>query len=96
MLSLESLDPKYMMRLVGEILSWVRRRLDVCVVFFGHSGLLLCPSHEALKRARLEGFPATMLPGVSSEDMLLAELEFDPRESGCRSYHATALLIVLR
>jgi Tetrapyrrole (Corrin/Porphyrin) Methylases len=79
--------------MVEEILSWVRRGLDVCVVFYGHPGLLVYPSHEALKRARHEGFPARMLPGVSSEDMLIAELEFDPGESGCQSYDATTFLL---
>jgi hypothetical protein len=79
--------------IVEEILAWVRRGLDVCVVFYGHPGLLVYPAHAALKRARQEGFPARMLPAVSSEDLLIAELEVDPGESGCQSYDATSFLL---
>jgi hypothetical protein len=79
--------------MVEEILTWVRKGLNVCVVFYGHPGLLAYPSHAALKRARQEGFPAKMLPAVSSADMLIAELELDPGECGCQIYDATTFLL---
>ena len=79
--------------MVEEILTWVRKGLDVCAVFYGHPGLLVYPSHAALKRARQEGFPAKMLPAVSSADMLIAELEVDPGECGWQTYDATTFLL---
>jgi uncharacterized protein YabN with tetrapyrrole methylase and pyrophosphatase domain len=79
--------------IVEEILSSVRRRLDVCVAFYGHPGVFVEPGHEAIARARSEGFRARMLPGVSAEDCLVADLGIDPGESGCQSYEATAFLV---
>ena len=54
----------------------VRER--VCVALYGHPGVYVYPSHEAIRRARAEGHPARMLPGVSAEDCLYADLELDP------------------
>jgi hypothetical protein len=34
-----------------------------------------------------------MLPGISSEDMLFAEVGFDPAERGCQSHEATDFLL---
>jgi len=79
--------------IVEEILSWVRKDLDVCAVFYGHPGVLADPAHRALKKARQEGFSAKMLAGVSCEDVLFAELEVDPGTSGCQSYEATTFLL---
>jgi precorrin-6B methylase 1 len=82
--------------IVEEIMSWVRRRLDVCVVFYGHPGVFVAPSHEAIRRARREGFPARMLPGVSAEDCLFADLGVDPGTWGCQSFEATIFLLYRR
>jgi hypothetical protein len=82
--------------MVEEILSWVRRRLDVCVVFYGHPGVFVAPSHEAIRRARAEGFPARMLPAVSAEDCLFADLGVDPGGRGWQSFEATNFLLYRR
>jgi len=79
--------------MVEEILRWVRKGLDVCVAFYGHPGVFVTPSHEALRRARKEGFQATMLPAVSAEDCLFADLGIDPGERGSQSYEATSFLL---
>jgi Tetrapyrrole (Corrin/Porphyrin) Methylases len=79
-----------------EILRWVRSGLHVCVVLYGHPGVLVAPSHEAIRRARAEGFHARMLPGVSSEDCLFADLGVDPGAWGCQSYEATNFLLYRR
>lgn len=79
--------------MVERILAPVREGLRVCAVFYGHPGVFVAPSHEAVRRARAEGFAATMLPGVSAEDCLFAELEIDPARQGCRSYEATDFLL---
>jgi uncharacterized protein YabN with tetrapyrrole methylase and pyrophosphatase domain len=79
--------------MIVEILDHVRRGLDVCAAFYGHPGVYVTPSHEAVRRAREEGFPARMLPGISAEDCLFADLGIDPARSGCQSYEATDFLI---
>lgn len=82
--------------MIEEILSWVRRGLTVCVVFYGHPGVFVAPSHEAIRRARAEGFLARMFPGVSAEDCLFADLGVDPGIWGCQSFEATNLLLFRR
>lgn len=79
--------------MVEEIMSWVERGLDVCVAFYGHPGVLVDPSHHALRRARDAGFEARMLPGVSAEDCLIADVGFDPGECGLHSYEASEFLL---
>lgn len=79
--------------MVVEILAHVRRGVDVCAAFYGHPGVFVAPSHEAVRRAREEGFPARMLPGISAEDCLFADLGIDPARFGCQSYEATDFLI---
>jgi uncharacterized protein YabN with tetrapyrrole methylase and pyrophosphatase domain len=78
--------------LVDEILAWVRKGLEVCVVFYGHPGVFAEPAHESIRRAREEGFPTGMLPGVSAEDCLFADLGVDPGY-GCQSYEATDFVL---
>jgi uncharacterized protein YabN with tetrapyrrole methylase and pyrophosphatase domain len=74
------------------ILAEVRSGNDVCAAFYGHPGVFVASSHEAVRRARSEGFPARMLPGISAEDCLLADLGVDPARFGCQSYEATDFL----
>jgi uncharacterized protein YabN with tetrapyrrole methylase and pyrophosphatase domain len=74
------------------ILTPVRRGLDVCAAFYGHPGVFVHPSHEAIRRARALGYPARMLPGISSEDCLFADLELDPAARGWQSFEATDFL----
>lgn len=80
-------------RITEEIIAEVRRGQAVCAAFYGHPGIFVYPSHEAVRRARAEGHPARMLPAVSAEDCLFADLEVDPGEAGCQSYEATDFLI---
>lgn len=79
--------------MVDELLKHVRRGLDVCAVFYGHPGVFVHPSHEAVRRARAEGCFAKMLPGVSAEDCLFADLGVDPGAIGCQSYEARDFLL---
>ena len=64
----------------------------VCVAFYGHPGVFVTPSHEAIRRVRELGLDAQMLPGVSAEDCLIADLGIDPSRFGCQSYEATQFL----
>lgn len=78
--------------MVERILAPVRDGLTVCVAFYGHPGVFGMPGHAAVRQARAEGFEAQMLPGVSAEDCLFADLGIDPGTSGCQSYEATDFL----
>ena len=78
--------------MVERVLECVRGNERVCAVFYGHPGVFVYPSHEAIQRARAEGYSAVMLPGVSAEDCLFADVGIDPATTGCLSYEATDFL----
>lgn len=77
----------------GRIVSFVRKGLDVVVVMYGHPGVFVNPTYAAMDEARAEGHEVEMLPGVSAEDCLIADLEVDPAREGMQSYEATAFLV---
>jgi hypothetical protein len=79
--------------IVVEVVSRVRGGLDVCFALYGHPGVFAWPGHEAIRRLRAEGFQARMLPGISTEDSLVADLGIDPSSTGCQSYEATDFLV---
>ncbi|EDN70742.1 Uroporphyrin-III C/tetrapyrrole (Corrin/Porphyrin) methyltransferase [Beggiatoa sp. PS] len=79
--------------MVERMLASVRQGLGVCAAFYGHPGIFAYPGHKAIKIARREGYTARMLPGVSAEDYLFAELGIDPSLYGCQSFEATDFLI---
>ncbi len=79
--------------IVERILAEVRRGGRVCAVFYGHPGVLTDSAHSAIRQARGEGFEAQMLPGISAEDCLFADLGLDPGLDGCQSFEATDFLI---
>ncbi|KAK4626099.1 hypothetical protein CLAFUW4_04092 [Fulvia fulva] len=75
------------------ILASVRKGNMTVAVFYGHPGVFVTPSHRAIYIARQEGYKAKMLPGVSAEDCLYADLDIDPASSGCSMYEASFLLL---
>lgn len=80
--------------MVEAILTPVRRGLTVCAAFYGHPGVFVYPSHEAIVQAREEGHVAKMLPGVSAEDMMITDLGFDPALPGLQTYEATGFMLL--
>ncbi|MEZ4402345.1 MAG: SAM-dependent methyltransferase [Kofleriaceae bacterium] len=78
------------------LLAGVRAGRTVCAAFYGHPGVFVYPSHDAIRRARAEGLRAIMEPGVSAEDCLFADLGLDPAVVGCAQYEATDLLVYHR
>uniref|UniRef100_A0A0W0FD80 Tetrapyrrole methylase domain-containing protein n=1 Tax=Moniliophthora roreri TaxID=221103 RepID=A0A0W0FD80_MONRR len=70
----------------------VRKGYNVLGVFYGHPGVFVNSSHRAIALAREEGFKAKMLAGVSAEDCLFADLEFDPAILGCMTCEASECL----
>jgi precorrin-3B methylase len=80
-------------RMVDAILSRLQAGIDLCVVFYGHPGVFVYPSHEAIRQARAMGVPCKMLPAISAEDCLFAEAGIDPGVQGCQSYEATDFMV---
>jgi hypothetical protein len=65
----------------------------VCAAFYGHPAVYVTPSHEIIRRARAAGHVSRMLPGISAEDCLFADLGVDPGRHGWQSYDATPFLV---
>lgn len=80
-------------QMIERTLDCVRAGLVTCMACYGHPGVFVYPSHESIKRARAEGYSARMLPGISAEDCLFADLGVDPGISGCQSFEATDFLV---
>jgi len=78
------------------ILNAVRVGFRTCAAFYGHAGVFAQPSHRVVRRARREGFSARMLPGVSAEDCLFADLGLNPGDGGCQSFEASDFLLARR
>ncbi len=79
--------------MVEQIMGSVRAGKRTVAAFYGHPGVFAFPSHESVRRARREGYLGIMLPGVSAEDCLFADLGVDPSLNGCQSYEATDFLL---
>ncbi|MFZ5841939.1 MAG: SAM-dependent methyltransferase [Pseudomonadota bacterium] len=88
--------PQTYAAMTARILTEIRAGKRVCAVFYGHPGVFVTPSHEAIRQARAEGFRARMLPGISAEDCLIADLGLDPSDHGWASFEATAFLFSRR
>ncbi len=83
-------------RMSATILEQVRAGKFVCAAFYGHPGIFACISHMAIAVARAEGFSAEMLPGISAEDCLVADLGIDPGSTGMQSMETTQFMIYER
>ena len=81
----------------NEIANYVIKKLDttktLCVVLYGHPTVFAQPGLIAAKLAKQKGHDVNVLPGISAEDCLFAELMINPASSGCQSFEATDFLI---
>ncbi len=84
------------LEMVARIIDEVDRGRLVCLALYGHPGVFAYPSHEAIRRLRERGIYARMVPGVSAEDCLFADLGVDPAWSGCQSFETTDFLLSRR
>lgn len=99
----ESLDPlytKYPLRIkcyeaiTEHLMNNLRNtELHLCSVFYGHPSVFSQPGLNTALKAKEEGFEVKVLPGVSAEDCLFADLLIDPGMYGCQSFEATDFLI---
>ncbi len=83
---------KSLMEMVEHVMECVRSGARICLVFYGHPGVFCWVGHEAIRQARSAGYKARMLPGVSAQDCLFADLNLDPGTHGCQMYEATDFL----
>lgn len=75
------------------IIDEVKSGKSVVAAFYGHPGVFVNPSHNAISELKNEGYQAEMLAGISAEDCLIADLGLDPSYYGCQSYEATQFLL---
>lgn len=65
---------------------------NVCFVTYGHPGLYQHAAHRSIELVRGAGMVATMLPGISALDCLIADLDIEIG-AGCQILDATSLVV---
>ena len=80
-------------QMIEQTLMLVEQGFLVCLAAYGHPGVFAHPTHAAIRLARMKGYEASMLPGISTQDCLFAELGVDPATHGCQSFEATDFLV---
>jgi Tetrapyrrole (Corrin/Porphyrin) Methylases len=78
------------------LVSAVRGGARVCAAFYGHPGVLVQASHRAIRILKRDRFSARMLPGVSADGCLYADLGVNPGDHGVQSFEATDFLLYRR
>lgn len=78
--------------MIDIVLNSLRDGNKVCFATYGHPGVFAYPTHESIRRAKKEGYQAKMIPGISAEDCLFADLSVDPGEYGCQSFDSSDFL----
>ena len=82
--------------MVEQLLAPARAGQRVCAAFPGHPLLYAHTALLALEQARAEGLKTSVVPGVSVEDCLFADLGIDPATHGWQMYEATDFLVFRR
>lgn len=83
-------------KITQEILNVLNQYNFVCAVFYGHPTIFTRPGGEAIKIAKQKGIETIILPAISAEDCLFADLNIDPADCGCYSVEATDMLLYQR
>lgn len=97
--SLDHLYAQYELRadsynaITNYILEALLKYKNICVAMYGHPAVFAQPALDAVKQAKKKGYFAKILPAISAEDCLFADLLIDPGSCGCQSFEATDLLI---
>ena len=78
------------------LVSAVRGGARVCAAFYGHPGVLVQASHRAIAILTRDRYRARMLPGVSADGCLYADLGVNPGDHGVQSFEATDFLLYRR
>ncbi|MET1253684.1 SAM-dependent methyltransferase [Aliikangiella maris] len=78
------------------IMAEVKLGKNVCCALYGHPGVFALVSHKTIHQALIEGYHASMEPGISAEDCLYADLGIDPGTVGCAHFEASQFLFYKR
>jgi hypothetical protein len=78
--------------MVDRVLTHVRRGEKVCVALYGHPTVGCDPTQMILVRGRRDGFSVRILPGISSDACLYADLGIDPMRQGIQAYEASVFV----
>ncbi|MCG9697715.1 SAM-dependent methyltransferase [Shewanella sp. Isolate11] len=82
--------------MVEAILTEVRQGKKVVGAFYGHPGVFAHAPHKSIELAQAEGFEAVMVPGISAEDCLIADLGIDPGQFGCQQFETSQFMFYQR
>ncbi len=82
--------------MAARLVDHARAGRTVVGLFYGHPGVFTSPSHWAVELARAQGIEARMLPGISAEDCLFADLGVDPGQGAFAAFEATEMLMTDR
>ncbi|QSX34493.1 hypothetical protein JYB87_04380 [Shewanella avicenniae] len=82
--------------MVQTIVTAVQQNKKVVAAFYGHPGVFVKPAHQAIEQTRALGFDATMVPGISAEACLYADLGMDPGKQGCQHYETSQFMLYQR
>ena len=83
-------------QMTSAMLERVEKGEKVVGAFYGHPGVFAKVPHDAIAIAKSRGFDAYMLPGISAESCLYADLGIDPGALGCQHYEANQFLLYKR
>lgn len=75
------------------VLEHLYQNKHICFVLYGHPSVYAKPGLDAVKKAKKEGYYAKILPAISAEACLFADLLIDPGSSGSQSFEASDFLI---
>lgn len=78
--------------MIDAIANEVRAGKRVCAAYYGHPGIFVYPTHKVVALLQQEGYRASMEPGISAEDCIVADLGIDPGNTGCQAIEATQFL----
>jgi len=78
------------------MVSRVKDGQNVCTIFYGHPGIFVLSTHIAHEKLSELDYPVKMLPGISADACLFADLNIDPASTGCQSFEATQFLLTKR
>lgn len=74
------------------IVSYLEQYDYVCTAFYGHPTVYCAPGLAAIAKLDKIGVDTEILPGISAQDSMFADLRVDPGEGGCFSVDATDLV----
>lgn len=83
-------------QMIDALVSAVKAGSRVCAVFYGHPGVLVYASHQAIALLKAEGYSARMFPAISADSCLYSDLGIDPGDVGTQSFEATDFLLSRR